>query len=556
MWRRWLVAVLICVIALSSIAAYALLQPKPAYTVILETPEIGTFYYLWYGALSDDWETPKFVDTPILNKYNSSDLNVIKQQLIWMQEAGLDFAVISWWGASTDYGKSIDNAAKQVFQVAQEINSYLKFSIMVEPFNLSSGINDFEEIYGYIWENFVAPYPLFYYDIEEKPVIYFYNNQNMTDNGNFLTDPRFTVITVGQQSNSTWTYLDDANSLPHTNQVSVIPRFDDSRLNRTQNSQIDPDLSQGIYDQQWQRAIQLWKAGEVNIIMVTSWNEFPERTAIEPHYDATAKNTDPFFLYEKTKTYVNQIHRLAAANYLKSHFNSDIKLIYESEENSFSLNAPEYHLNQVYYLYSDNLLAANAMKPYDPEISAQINKTIESYDLPSSDFFEVLFGKKISFGMFNAYTEIIGNYPDKIVLAEFRNYSDPIKGQYADALIYQSLNSYLKGDRVNASNYFNQALSMWDGKGIKDDAAKKDGKYANYKLALIMYSSKVLQIEIDKDLEMKLWSMQQTNGGITSLADLDGNPVGSANAETTSMVLLAYDNQLISHVQELFGKGL
>ena len=155
--------------------------------------------------------------------------------------------------------------------------------------------------------------------------------------------------------------------------------------------------------------------------------------------------------------------------------------------------------------------------------------------------------------MFNAYTEIIGNYPDKIVLAEFRNYSDPIKGQYADALIYQSLNSYLKGDRVNASNYFNQALSMWDGKGIKDDAAKK---YANYKLALIMYSSKVLQIEIDKDLEMKLWSMQQTNGGITSLADLDGNPVGSANAETTSMVLLAYDNQLISHVQELFGKGL
>jgi len=37
-----------------------------------------------------------------------------------------------------------------------------------------------------------------------------------------------------------------------------------------------------------------------------------------------------------------------------------------------------------------------------------------------------------------------------------------------------------------------------------------------------------------------LWSMQQSNGGITSLADLEGNLVGSANAETTAMALLPY----------------
>jgi len=47
--------------------------------------------------------------------------------------------------------------------------------------------------------------------------------------------------------------------------------------------------------------------------------------------------------------------------------------------------------------------------------------------------------------------------------------------------------------------------------------------------------------------------MQQANGGITSLADLNGNPIGSANAETTAMALLPYNDELISKMQLLFG---
>jgi hypothetical protein len=69
-----------------------------------------------------------------------------------------------------------------------------------------------------------------------------------------------------------------------------------------------------------------------------------------------------------------------------------------------------------------------------------------------------------------------------------------------------------------------------------------DGKYANYKLALILYASKVLSLTISNytKIEDKLWSMQQSNGGITSLSDLNGNPIGSANTETTAMALLPY----------------
>ena len=94
---------------------------------------------------------------------------------------------------------------------------------------------------------------------------------------------------------------------------------------------------------------------------------------------------------------------------------------------------------------------------------------------------------------------------------------------------------------------------MWDGKGICDLATQTDGKYANYKLALILYASRVLGIELADygEIEDKLWSMQQANGGITSLKDLDGGPVGSANTETTSMALLPYNEELISKMRSI-----
>ena len=246
--------------------------------------------------------------------------------------------------------------------------------------------------------------------------------------------------------------------------------------------------------------------------------------------------------------------QLAAANYLKSHFNETIGLVYESEDNGTQvINGTIYNRSQIYYIYSDNLLAEWALKPYEPQTSDKINQTIQTYNLLPSDFFEVLFGEAISSNLCNSFKKIIRNNDDSIVLAESRNSSDPIRGQYADAMIYQSLNCYLKGNLPQAKQYLNDTLPLWDGQGINDDATKNDSKYANYKLALILYDSMILDFKIDPKIEQQLWSMQQDNGGITSLADLNGNPIGSSNAETTSMALLPYNTQLVSEMQALFG---
>lgn len=600
--RRWLVAVLLCILVPSAVSVYLFIPnpwtqqqtspspPFPTTTVtpsptITETPspnptptstptpsssplvvpKVGVFYYVWYGAPnSDDWNASKFVDYPVLGNYSSSDLAVIKQQLVLMKEAGIDFVVISWWGyddGGNDYKNFVDNAAQTVLQVAEDNMINLKFAIMVEPFN-TSGTYDYSGIYSHIYDNFVAPYSSLYYYNGSQPVICFFNDQNLTDNGNIPKDERFNTILVGQQSYTQWVYTDaDIYDLPAhepCNQTSVTPRYDESRLpDRPMHFSNDSDLTQGLYDREWEKAIQLWKDGRTDTIMITSWNEYPERTAIEPHIDATAINRDPYLLYNKTKAYINQIHQLTAASYLKSHFNETVGLIYESEDTGTpNIPEPNYNHDQIYYIYSDNLLAEWALKPYEPQISNEINQTVQSYNIPPSKFFEVLFGKPIPINMSNATQLVIKQNLDYIILAEFHNSSTPLLwDQYGDTLIYQSLNSYLKGNRTEADDYFFKAYNMWGGKGIYDLATQNEKTYANYKLALILYASKVLNLTIGNynQIEEKLWSMQQSNGGITSLADLNGNPTGSANAETTAMALLPYNYELILMMQSLFG---
>ena len=43
-----------------------------------------------------------------------------------------------------------------------------------------------------------------------------------------------------------------------------------------------------------------------------------------------------------------------------------------------------------------------------------------------------------------------------------------------------------------------------------------------------------------------LWNMQNRDGGIASLANATGGPIGSSNTETTALTLLIYDHSLLA----------
>jgi hypothetical protein len=127
-----------------------------------------------------------------------------------------------------------------------------------------------------------------------------------------IFDSRFTSKIIGEEPYTQWMYLDLVRQVVRENEVSVTPRYDESRLaDRQMGIQIDPQLDQGVYDCEWQKAIQLWQQGQVKTILISSWNEYYERTAIEPHFDATAVNEDPYFLYNKTETYIDQLRHLS-----------------------------------------------------------------------------------------------------------------------------------------------------------------------------------------------------------------------------------------------------
>jgi hypothetical protein len=251
----------------------------------------------------------------------------------------------------------------------------------------------------------------------------------------------------------------------------------------------------------------------------------------------------------------SQANQDNAVLYLKSHFNQTIGLIYESEDTSIiPVGNYTYSHSQIYFIYSDNLLAEWALKPYEPQISDKINNTILSYNVPNPDFYEVLFGIKIPNQMQAGVQLPVEQSPSYVVLAEFHNSSTTLNSELnGDTLIYQSLNSYLSGNKTSANQYFYKAYDMWDGKGVYDDATQTNHAYSNYKLALLLFASKVLNLTISdyNAIENKLWSMQQINGGITSLAELNGNPIGSANTETTSISLLPYYEDLIKTIQSI-----
>jgi hypothetical protein len=193
--------------------------------------------------------------------------------------------------------------------------------MMVEPFN-ESGTYNFTEIYKWVYMNLVQQYPTVYFKVDDKPLLCFFNGQHMTAPGIFQRDGRFTVKIVGNDNTAEWQYdgvtkknnSPTAIPFPRDRQISVSPRFDDFYV-RENNETVDAKLEY-LYAQQWQKALSYVKQNAIDFITITTWNEYPERTEIEPHYDATASNQDAYYLYNTTKEYISQVHLLSSENCL------------------------------------------------------------------------------------------------------------------------------------------------------------------------------------------------------------------------------------------------
>ena len=244
-----------------------------------------------------------------------------------------------------------------------------------------------------------------------------------------------------------------------------------------------------------------------------------------------------------------------AYNFLISLYNPNLGLVCESYEAPF---------NTTYWIYSDNLIVSYALAPYSPYHSRIINETVRRYmveaDVGMPHKFEVLFGYDIPDEISSSNIYVIEEHEDYVIKID-RADGEPLRIEdYADLCFYKALDCYFEGESDSAKRYFETGYNMFDGIGFYDKATREDGLYANYKLALCIYTAKVLGLSREDYpalaiMERQLWEAQDERGGIVTHRDLEGNLIGLANAETTALTLLIYNDELIRSLNPNLNEG-
>jgi len=245
-----------------------------------------------------------------------------------------------------------------------------------------------------------------------------------------------------------------------------------------------------------------------------------------------------------------------AVDYLVKRFNPNLGLIYESDDPGRHWLAKEFNdfkwrYNQTYWLYSDNLFAGYALEPFRRDIADRIKRSLQEHRMSPSLLFEAVIGEQIP-TIRNAADHIVESSSDHVIMV--RRHDSPIVsyGVYADLICYRSLQLFLHGRIQEAHRSLRQAISLWNGKGLDDWSFRVvDGFHSNQKLALLLYTSKVLGLRYVayEEMEHHLWSMQKEDGGLASLSDGEGRLMGSSNTETTALALLIYNEGLIQSIR-------
>jgi hypothetical protein len=176
-------------------------------------------------------------------------------------------------------------------------------------------VYNFPIVYDYVYDTSVTPFQSIYFHFLDKPLIVLYNQQDyFTPNGTYPKDDRFTTRISGHQNYTDWVYwsFDDQSSMPQpyipegqpvckNEEIDVCPRYDDSHQ-RNPSSTFDATYEQGYYDKQWNKAITEANSSNVVIIMISTWNEYHERTQIEPCHDSTSAYNSSY-IYNLTGYY-------------------------------------------------------------------------------------------------------------------------------------------------------------------------------------------------------------------------------------------------------------
>jgi len=149
-----------------------------------EDTKVGAYYYIWWGIpFNNHWEHGvKY--TPFLGEYNSSDPFTANRHILWAKHHGIDFFAVSWLGIWDWYDhRYIDSNLKNGFLESEYLSNF-NFCLFYESeivlkaiLNATLSASEFPRVFlndtAYAAENyFVNPS---YLKIDEKPVLFVHN---------------------------------------------------------------------------------------------------------------------------------------------------------------------------------------------------------------------------------------------------------------------------------------------------------------------------------------------------------------------------------------------
>ena len=88
--RSALVAALAAAVLLAAIAAVA---PVARSSAPQRPIPVLAYYYIWFNPQT--WSHGKS-DYPLLGRYSSDDVRVLRQHVVWAKQAGIDGFIVSW----------------------------------------------------------------------------------------------------------------------------------------------------------------------------------------------------------------------------------------------------------------------------------------------------------------------------------------------------------------------------------------------------------------------------------------------------------------------------
>jgi hypothetical protein len=273
-------------------------------------PLVGTFYYPWYSGNErgyEGWTTggsnppynwashfiPYFGSSkfdPVHQLYDSGNVSVLKRQLAWMKQAGIQFAISSW----DDINGTRDRVFSEIldYMVQNKTNPYpdFRWSLLYEKAgyrNLTTDqvIHDF----GYMKSKYASSPS--YLKVDGRPVVFVYNvglskGSFLNNNLNWSTIKNQTGFYMVMQNSIQNKGKDILKSIDAWYEYKPTTRYEEDygysafvspgywKYNES------PKLIRNTTD--FENSVQKLASAKVHFKLIETWNEWFEGSQIEP----------------------------------------------------------------------------------------------------------------------------------------------------------------------------------------------------------------------------------------------------------------------------------